>query len=84
MFILPIDLFHNVYDLPIGLFHNVYEDLQHSCLLLNPAVSAEDELSAIQKQFPKFFSATVVSTKQLLRLLQMVHQHLDMQVNVCC
>ena len=68
----------------ITFFDNVCQDLQHLCLNLNPAVSAEDELSAIQKQFPKYFSPAIISAEQLLRLLQMVHQHLAMQVSACC
>ena len=46
--------------------------MQYFCADLNNLSSAEDQLSEIQKEHPKYFSSDVISTKQVLRLLEKV------------
>ena len=52
-----------------------HADLQYFCADLKLSGSANDQLLEIQEQHPKYFSSDVISTEQVLRLLEKVIQH---------
>ena len=52
-----------------------HADLQYFCADIKLLGSANDQLLEIQKQHPKYFSSDVISTEQVLRLLEKVNQH---------
>ena len=52
-----------------------HADLQYFCADIKLLGSANDQLLEIQEQHPKYFSSDVISTEQVLRLLEKVIQH---------